>query len=325
MNDSLKTGAGQWFNRVIYGTLFVLFCLGFVGVSAASISGFFSDLCTPFELLCHFRVMYVLVFALFAITFVVLKRRWIAGLAVCMLVVNLVPIAALYVPEAKAVESKSRLKVLQFNLQGGKNKGYERTLAVIKETNPDVVGLSELTSGWAHVLETRLSNYPYRVVEPHLGGVSVFSKYPIADPQVKYFGKYTRPRILAKVNFKGRDIDVIFIHPVTPNKNRSQRNLELATVADEAKAFKNPGIVFGDMNCTPWSKTFDDLLKTGGLLDSERGFGFQPTWNAKMRVALFPIDHVLVTPDFSIHERKVLRSVGSDHYPVYVELGLNKS
>lgn len=142
---------------------------------------------------------------------------------------------------------------------------------------------------------------------------------------MRHFGKISRPRIAAQLDFKGQPIDVVFVHTVTPLKSRSLRNGELSVIAREAKAFKNPGIVFGDMNVTPWSASFDKLLENGGLKDSERGFGFMPTWNAKMLVSLLTIDHLLTTPHFAVRDRKVLRSVGSDHYPVLVDLALAKS
>jgi endonuclease/exonuclease/phosphatase (EEP) superfamily protein YafD len=248
--------------------------------------------------------------------------------AASLIVINIVPVAYLYLPQsvtAASTNEHANLRVLQFNLQGGKNRRYEDTLSLIKKIDPDLVGLSELTSTWGKVLEENLTDYPYRIVEPHRGGVSLFSKYPIANAQVKYFGKLRRPRIQAQLNFKGQDVDVVFIHPVTPNRSRGLRNGELALVAVEAKAFKNPGIVFGDMNTTPWSGTFDKLLENGGLLDSERGFGYQPTWNAKMRLSLLPIDHLLSTPQFAVRERRVLNFVGSDHLPLLVELELHKS
>jgi endonuclease/exonuclease/phosphatase (EEP) superfamily protein YafD len=63
-------------------------------------------------------------------------------------------------------------------------------------------------------------------------------------------------------------------------------------------------------------------METGKLIDSERGFGFCPTWPS---IRLFPrmtIDHCLVNVDFRVLDRKVERDIGSDHLPVFVRLAL---
>jgi endonuclease/exonuclease/phosphatase (EEP) superfamily protein YafD len=315
-----------FFVRVFRRSLRIIIWCAFAFVVLASIAGFFSDCCTPCELLSHFRVAYVIAFSLFGIGFALAKNKRAAIAASALLIVNLVPIATLYVPATPGAVSQEseNMRILQFNLQGGKNKEYEKTISLITKIDPDVVGLSELTGTWVTVLEERLSAYPYRVVYPHAGGVSIFSKYPLTNARVKHFGKISRPRITAQIDFKGKPVDVVFVHTVTPLKSRSLRNGELSVVAREAKQFKNPGIVFGDMNITPWSASFERLLVNGGLQDSERGFGFMPTWSAKMMVSLLTIDHLLTTPHFWVRDRKVLRSVGSDHYPVLVELALKK-
>lgn len=310
---------------IVFGALLLLF----VVVGAASLAGFFSNYCTPFELASHFRVVYVVVFLAAAITFVLLKQKWAAVTAATLVVINLAPVVYLNVPISIAQGDQGGkpedLNVLQFNLQGMKNQNYNRTLKVIAKVDPDIVGLSEITPVWGRVLEKNLTKYPYRVVEPHQGGVSLFSKFPIVESKVKYFGSMKRPRVVAQVDVDGQKLDIVFIHPVTPLKARYLRNRELVDVATDAKNFKNPGIVFGDMNTTPWSGTFDKLLHDGGLLDSERGFGYQPTWNAKMRLSLLPIDHLLFTPEFSVRERRVLGRVGSDHLPVFVKLAYKRS
>lgn len=322
----LKTGR-LIFHVIRAGFIFLLL-VAMVGIGAVSLAGFFSGVCTPFELASHFRVVYVGIFFLFGLTFLCMKRRWYAVAAAGLLIVNLVPVAQLNVPIAFQSVPQSQvedLNVLQCNLQGGKNKNYKRTLDLIEEIDPDIIGLSEITKSWADVLESKLTKYPYRVVTSRRGGVSLFSKFPLSKSEVKYFGQIERPRVVAQVDVNGQKLDVVFIHPVTPMKSRFLRNKELAVVASEAKSFKNPGIVFGDMNTTPWSGSFDKLLRDGGLLDSERGFGYQPTWNAKMRVSLLPIDHLLFTPQLSVRERRVLGRVGSDHLPVLVRLSFSPS
>ncbi|MCA9804280.1 MAG: hypothetical protein KC777_20060 [Cyanobacteria bacterium HKST-UBA02] len=46
-------------------------------------------------------------------------------------------------------------------------------------------------------------------------------------------------------------------------------------------------------------------------------------WSVRWPVPLFPIDHLLASPDFSVVERRTLEPVGSDHLPVWVVLSLD--
>jgi endonuclease/exonuclease/phosphatase (EEP) superfamily protein YafD len=89
----------------------------------------------------------------------------------------------------------------------------------------------------------------------------------------------------------------------------------------------NPKILIGDLNCGPWSPAFSNLL-SGGLHDSEQGFGPQPSWPARTgRVVenipippLIPIDHVLVSDDICVVQRQTGPPMQSDHVPVFVRI-----
>ena len=81
-----------------------------------------------------------------------------------------------------------------------------------------------------------------------------------------------------------------------------------------------PLIVAGDFNCTPWSPFFSDLLAATGLHDSALGFGVWPTWNSSLLPLGLKIDHVLVTGGVVARNHQVGADVGSDHFPVIVDL-----
>jgi len=90
-------------------------------------------------------------------------------------------------------------------------------------------------------------------------------------------------------------------------------------LAKAAGASSLPAIVVGDLNATPWSNAFSGLGHAGLL----RATGLKPTWPA---IGLgwmgIPIDHVLVTPHWSVMERQIGPNIGSDHLPVMVRIGL---
>jgi endonuclease/exonuclease/phosphatase (EEP) superfamily protein YafD len=89
-----------------------------------------------------------------------------------------------------------------------------------------------------------------------------------------------------------------------------------------AAAESRPVIVAGDLNATPWSHGFRQLVRLRGLCDSAVGRGVQATWNAHRWVPRIPIDHVVVSPEVRVMDRRVGPDVGSDHLPVEATLAI---
>jgi endonuclease/exonuclease/phosphatase (EEP) superfamily protein YafD len=81
-------------------------------------------------------------------------------------------------------------------------------------------------------------------------------------------------------------------------------------------------MVLGDLNLSPWSPYFGDLLSSAGLRDSREGFGIQASWPTAVPLLRVPIDHVLYSPEVVINHRQIGPDVGSDHLPVVVDFSL---
>jgi endonuclease/exonuclease/phosphatase (EEP) superfamily protein YafD len=84
-------------------------------------------------------------------------------------------------------------------------------------------------------------------------------------------------------------------------------------------------ILFGDLNVTPWSPYFADLLKHGGLKDTSQGrglFGSWPSWLPGLRI---PLDHCLTSPAILVADKRLGPKVGSDHLPMMIDLIVTSS
>ncbi len=109
--------------------------------------------------------------------------------------------------------------------------------------------------------------------------------------------------------------------PPLSRYDHSMRNRQLHTFAKAAKMAGLPAFVAGDLNATPWSNAFSKLDQAG----LRRATGLTPTWPAIGRGWMgIPIDHVLVTPHWSVVERRVGPNIGSDHFPVMVRIALHE-
>lgn len=271
----------------------------------------------------NFRVAFIVGLAAFLLLFLLL-RRWVAVLfATGLFLLNAWGLVPFYIKmEPTAPAGTPTLKVLQFNVRGGQNHDFERTIKVIDRERPDLIGISEITQTWDEKLKKSLREYPYRITEPHLGGIALFSKYPLKNEEVRYFDSIKRPRITGDIVISGRSIRIMMVHPVIPLVAARLRDRELELYAKEVKASgRMPVILFGDLNTTPWSFYFHKLLKDANLRDTEMGFGYHPTWPIGGKIpTFFPIDHCLTSSDFEVVDRRVLEAIGSDHHPVVVKL-----
>jgi len=252
------------------------------------------------------------------------NTRWVLAAALSLLL-NAVPVLSLYVQRRPvSAGGDKKVSLLQLNLFGGKNHDVDTTLALIKARNADVVGIAELTPTWYQRLRERLPEYRYQVVEPGFGGIGVLSKYPLDDAQIRYFGAIRRPRVHARMRLGNGHVTLLFVHPVIPLRRAETRVGEFTVIAGEAAAAKEPVILAGDLNSTPWSYLFEMLKENGSLIDSEQGYGPQPSWNGFWPFALFPIDHCLTSAEFSVSSRCTCGRIGSDHLPVFTELELHQ-
>lgn len=274
------------------------------------------------ELLSHLRIPLSILSILLVLVSIVSKSKTAILMNMVTLLLNLIPVALLYLPVSKSAQAASTvsLSLLQLNLRPYQNKNYDRALKVIKAKDANLVGVIELKQDWTKFLCRSLPEYPYLYKEEGFGGVMLMSKYKLLEPSIEYTGKIKRPRIRASIVKNGQSFNIILAHTVTPKNDSRFRNKELHIVAEEAKSGQRPLIVFGDLNCSPFSPYFADLLKEGNLTDSEQGFGPQPSWPCPL--PFIPIDHVLTSSDLRCAEREVCDDVGSDHRPVFARLDL---
>ena len=73
------------------------------------------------------------------------------------------------------------------------------------------------------------------------------------------------------------------------------------------------------MNSTDGSAHFRDFIAVTGLRDSRHGFGRQGSWpvNSPYRIA---IDHLFLSDDLSVVDRRLGPSIHSDHFPLIVDI-----
>ena len=295
----------------------------------ATVMGFLGRWGWLFELASHFRRQYCWML-IGSAALLSIARRWpeaaVAAGGALSNGVLLVPLRARAVPGTDGSNGRI-VRALSANLFSSRNRSYERVRRLIREADPDVIALQEVTPEWLAALQGLQAAYPFSkaVVHARRFGIMVLSRIPFERVDVVRVGAVGLPSIIARLQLpEERRLTVISTHPfspVTPARAKS-RNLQLRALAEFVSSQQGPRLVLGDLNTTSWSPMFQDFLRRTRFRDSRIGFGLQPTWPVAIRALQIPLDHCLVSSEIVVHRRAVWGDIGSDHYPIVVDVSI---
>ena len=225
------------------------------------------------------------------------------------------------------------VRAMQYNIFYG-NENLDAVAASVIESDADVVALHELLpDAWTVLDDLLAETYPYRYAVPFdehegqlSGGMALLSKTPLAPIEVD--ARYSPPeRVLlaATTEVADREIMIIGLHPHASrfeSRKVSLRSTQIAGVVDLVEGTDMPVVLLADMNVTPTSPVYQDLLNELGWSDPHRASGWATTWPTWGGPLGFPIDHVLVSEHFAVHGARTGDGAGSDHRSLVAEISL---
>lgn len=293
---------------------------------AGTVAGFLGRLWWPFELVASFRVQWFVILLAAALScFLTRKYNHAILFALCSLP-NMLVIAPVYFgPDfVKPVNPTVRALLINVNVF---NDQYERVRNLVKETDADFIVVQEIDWQWQEALKPITKEYPFHASKPREDnfGIAMYSRTPFTDIWIGALGYPLGPpgfpTVVAQLTVHRKSLTVIGIHPPPPlfGEFRRARRDMLEALRRFVLQRKGPVMVLGDLNTTPWSPLFTDLLQHSRLRDSRKGFGIQATWPSDLPFLLIPVDHCLVSEELTIANRRVGPHIGSDHYPVIVD------
>ena len=301
--------------------------VGWAATAAASVTaaltviGFLGGLWWGFDLVANFRVQYALVLGVVSATLALLRWWRAAGVAAVALMMNAFLIAPLYLDTPTAPLDQARLEILSFNVNAW-NPNRTEIASYITASGADIVLLHEITPAWERVLQE--ADLPYRLVSARatheqLGTAALVRED--MDARVLRFGVPLSGSVEITLQFDGRELEVLGTHPASPVSSSSARDRDeqLAAIGEWASVQQDPVVVVGDFNASTWSYGFR-LVTKAGLVNSQRGYGVQPSWPAGRRLDAIPIDHLVHSPQLTTVDRHLGDPQGSDHYPLFVTL-----
>lgn len=308
--------------------------LALAGVAVATVLSLFARHGWVPELMTHFRLQYVVTLLALAAGYLMARRRVPALLALAALLPN-AWYAAPYVvpaivPESIAAPAGRDVSIVSLNLLI-RNRDYAEVREYLQRSDADVLVLSELTPEWVRELRNVTADYPYWLAldRQSAWGLGVYSRYPLEHAETNDFGSAGSVNVVANLVLPGGRVQLAGVHLASPTRpdRATARNRQLTLLAQRlgpprraGDGERLPRLLVGDMNLTPFSPYFGDLIERTGLVDARRSsgnLGTWPTWIPPLRI---PIDHCLADPDLPV--ARVTRGpiVGSDHYPLEITL-----
>ncbi len=289
----------------------------------------FLSFCGPFsdtlELLSHWRIQ-ILGLAILSGVFVAwrgTRKIQLAALAVCLL--NAWPLAqhlSRSAPPASGSPEPTDITVLAANLHGDHVEALSFG-ALLDETKPDIVVLTEVTKAAETLIRSRLPGHrfawsgdPHRLfsaligIRGHKPELAVRDTLP--EHNLPWASFHACPKACASV------VAVHSPHPDGLSPFNAQ-SLQFSDIAVEADTIR-PDILLGDLNTTPWSPHYVRLLDRTGLKDAAPGIGWVNTWLSALPGLGLRLDHILVGPKVVVRAYRVGPNIGSDHRPVIARL-----
>jgi endonuclease/exonuclease/phosphatase (EEP) superfamily protein YafD len=230
----------------------------------------------------------------------------------------------------RPADTGTRLRLVIANVRR-ENRRYDAVIGTVLAEDPHVVLLLEVDGVWERALRPLAERYPHVVAHPRENhyGMILLSRLPLEDSSVEFMVQDDIPSIHTTVLLgSGARVRLHGVHPRPPEPQHGQdstpRDAELVLLGRRIgeRAEDAPTVVAGDLNDVAWSRTTRLFLRLGELLDPRIGRGFYNSYNADNPLLRWPLDHVFHSGHFRLVELKRLGPVGSDHFPMLVELSL---
>ncbi|WP_340588473.1 endonuclease/exonuclease/phosphatase family protein [Erythrobacter alti] len=218
-----------------------------------------------------------------------------------------------------------RLHIVSLNVLQD-NRDFDRAIAYLLEQDADIILAMENDQAWTDALSAALdADYPHSVKIPqdNTYGMALWSRLELVNVERNELAGGGTPSIRARIRREDGSMPTLFaVHPRPPHpgQDSGQRDAELMLLADLVRGSGRPTIVVGDFNDVGWSHVTETFQRVGQVIDPRIGRGYHASFDATNPLMRWPLDHLFHTDDFGVINFARGPAVGSDHFPLEVEL-----
>lgn len=231
---------------------------------------------------------------------------------------------------------KNELSLLSYNIFF-KNQAPKQSLAIIQESESDILFLQEITKDW----EIRLKNsiertYPYKSIYSHNGthGIGVYSKHPILNTSYLYNTNKLPYAQIVEINAFGKRLQIINTHLASPAaavenpqsflsyfsssyKERTNQLEQIEEIVEGSQSRVDVHILTGDLNTTHYEPLYRKLESNWVDLFDLVGIGQQANFPNSVKTGPFlTIDYIMIRGSLEGISAHVLDGGSSDHLAI---------
>lgn len=196
---------------------------------------------------------------------------------------------------------------------------------IIQKINPDIIGFTEFN-------ENELQNYASLQKYPYLEfrysndrySLGIASKYPLRAMQPAILLPHTISFFLTIPTMSTYEVHVAHVPPPVTLAEFVLRNNELGMIGNYVnRTTHNKSIFMGDLNISPWSPTYKQILEVKGaeIKNAAKGQGLFFTWGWVPFIRTH-IDHIFVPDSAAVVSFQEESIRGSDHHLIWTKVRL---
>lgn len=231
----------------------------------------------------------------------------------------------------KATNKKNAISLVSVNVLQ-KNNNYEKLISLVEQVKPDILLTMETNSEWEKGIKKLEYSYSYnfKIPKENRYGMHFYTNLEVTKIQEHYLISNETPSIEVYLKDEtGNDFIFWGVHPPPPSPTEKptakQKDAELMKVAKRIRKTNLPTIISGDFNNVCWSRSSSLFSKTSGLLDARKGRGVYGTFPSSPWFMRFPLDLVFNSREIEVNLIKTLKTIGSDHLPLFSQFTINKA
>ena len=311
--------------RLIMGNYFFIILI--ILATALSLGGYFGRLNMYLEYASGYKLQFLILGLCTLFYFSLTQKKLGIIISLVCILLNLADILPWYWnrPDITNIESHTPFRVLSYNVLWN-NQQYDRAIALINQTQPDVAVFLEAQKPWREALKPLKADFPYHISAEKLE-IEIYSKLPLNNTEVELYGTY-RGLVISDIAIADTNLKFVATHAYPQlyfgREGWDIRNQHLEIGIGEYVAKLNqPAVIIGDLNVSMWSPFYRSLIKKSGLHNTRQGFGILPTQSVvapQFASLSAPIDHCLVTPSIQVQNFETGQNIGSDHLPIVADL-----
>jgi endonuclease/exonuclease/phosphatase (EEP) superfamily protein YafD len=169
-----------------------------------------------------------------------------AFLALVWQLISIAPYTPLYprqMADSYAEADSNRISLLVYNVLSD-NREVAALRDLIRDTNPDLILLSEPTRWWLEQLDGLEDDYPYTLFQPqenHYGKL-LYSRLELEDPEIRFLIEPEIPSIRTGVRLRSGTLVTLYgVHPRPPGLKRPESEGDGGDEKDRSAGDEKPG------------------------------------------------------------------------------------